>query len=345
MKISGSRISNFLKQPQEKILGVLFFGPDQGLVKERSKHITKSVIEDLKDPFRVNELTPAELKENPPLLIDQASQLSFSAGKKVVRVVDANDALSDIFKKFLSSSSNHTLVVAEAGNLTPRSSLRKLFENSKVGAAIGCYEDDANTLESVIKETLQHFKLTVTRDVLSFLTSNLGSNRLVTRSELEKLALYVTANKKHGGEISIDDVIACIGDSAANSMDLLVYAMADGNLKALDTLLYKSFEIGTNNVSILRAVQRHLQNLHLVIGRVESGLPIEKAIATIRPPIIFKYKPQFRLQVNKWKRQNLNMALELITKTELNCKSTGFPSNAGCHRALMRIAQNARNLS
>ena len=129
MKISGSRISNFLKQPQEKILGVLFFGPDQGLVKERSKHITKSVIEDLKDPFRVNELTPAELKENPPLLIDQASQLSFSAGKKVIRVVDANDALSDIFKKFLSSSSNHTLVVAEAGNLTPRSSLRKLFEN------------------------------------------------------------------------------------------------------------------------------------------------------------------------------------------------------------------------
>ena len=71
----------------------------------------------------------------------------------------------------------------------------------------------------------------------------------------------------------------------------------------------------------------------------------EKAIATIRPPIIFKYKPQFRLQVNKWKRQNLNIALELITKTELNCKSNGFPSNAGCHRALMRIAQNARNLS
>ena len=89
----------------------------------------QQVIEDLKDPFRVNELTTTELKETPPLLIEQAYQLSFSAGKKVIRVVDANDALSDIFKKFLSSSSNHTLVVAEAGNLTPRSSLRNLFEN------------------------------------------------------------------------------------------------------------------------------------------------------------------------------------------------------------------------
>ena len=152
MKISGSRISTFLKQPQDNILGVLFFGPDQGLVKERSKNITKSVIEDLKDPFRVNELTTTELKENPPLLIDQAYQLSFSAGKKVIRVVDATDTLADIFKNFLAGSSNHTLVIAEAGNLTPRSSLRKLFENSKVGAAIGCYEDDASTLESVIKE-------------------------------------------------------------------------------------------------------------------------------------------------------------------------------------------------
>lgn len=342
MKISGSRIVPFLQQPNTDIIGILFFGPEQGLILERSQIVTKTIVKDLTDPFRLSEYSSAALKADPPLLSDQAAQLSMTGGRRVIRIVDANDSISDILKIVLNSSISQALVVAEAGSLTPRSSLRKLFETSKKGVAIGCYEDNTNMLQSIITETLGRFNLTVSGDTLSYLLSNLGSNRLITRSELEKLALYVSTKPNGNSGISLHDAMACIGDDTATSIDLIIYAAADGDLQTLDTSLDKAFNDGTSSVVILRAVQRHLQNLHLIIGKVKAGFPIDKALTSIRPPIIFKYKTQFQSQLRLWNQDRLAKALAMITETEICCKSTGFPANAGCHRALMRVAQSVR---
>lgn len=342
MKISGSRIASFLQKPNPDIFGVLLFGPELGLIKERAQILAKTVVENLNDPFCISSISSSEIKANPPLLCDQAAQLTMTGGKRVIFVSEANDSITNIFKDLLNTSNSQTLVVAQAGSLTPRSSLRKLFEQSKKGAAIGCYEDDTNTLRSVIKETLEHLDITITDDALAYLTGNLGSNRLLTRGEIEKLATYVITQYNEKKEVTLNDAMACIGDSSAISLDLVVYAATDGNLQALDKLIRKAFEDGTQPVGIIRAVQRQLQNLHFVISKVETGLPLEKALALIRPPIIFKYKKQFQSQVLQWKKANIIKVLDLLMEAEINCKSTGFPANSGCHRALMRVAQTAR---
>jgi len=343
LKISGSRLKSFLRQPDPEIAGILLFGPEQGLVREWAEQIAKSVVEDLSDPFRVVELSGADLKADPPQLVDEAAQLSMIGGRRVIRIVNAGDAVSGIFKSFFESGNNDALVIAEAGSLPPRSSLRKLFEGAKNGAAIGCYEDDARALRSVIKETLGQFGLTVSADAMSFLLGNLGANRLVTRNELAKLALYVGDGGPEGKPVvSLKDAMVCIADSAAMSLDLVVYAAAGGDSQTLDRVLNKAFNDGTSPIGILRAVQRHLQNLHFAIGKVDSGLPADKALASIRPPVIFKFKSQFQSQMRQWRQDRLATALDLITETEMDCKSTGFPAAAGCHRALMRVAQAAR---
>lgn len=342
MKISGSRITSFLQKPSPDIIGILLFGPEQGLIKERSQMLAQTIVENFNDPFRVSSFSGNELKANPPLLSDQAAQLSLTGGKRIILVSDAGDNISKIFENYLNESNSNNLVIAESGSLTPRSSLRKLFENSKNGAAIGCYEDDNNTLLSVIKETLGSFNLSVSNDASAYLLSNLGSNRLLTRGELEKLALYVSEQSDKNNVISITDAMACIGDSAAISLDLIVYAATSGNMQILDKLIVKAFNDGTQPVGILRAIQRHLQNLHFVIGKIETGMTQEKALALIRPPIMFKFKKQFQSQIRQWKKDSLFKALDLVTEAEIGCKSNGFPANAGCHRALMRVAQAAR---
>jgi DNA polymerase-3 subunit delta len=343
VKISGSRLTSFLRQPGPEIAGVLLFGPEQGLVRERGDVIAKTIVEDLSDPFRVVELTGAALKADPARLCDEAAQLSMTGGRRVIRVVDAGDGVAGIFKNLLESKNNQALVIAQAGSLPPRSSLRKLFTGAKHAVAIGCYEDDAQELQSVIRDTLGRFGLTASVDAMAFLVENLGGNRLVSRNELEKLALYVGgAGAEDGTVVSREDAMACIGDSAAMSLDLVVYAAAGGDSQGLDRALTKAYDDGTSPIGVLRAVQRHLQNLHLTIGKVESGMAPKKAMASIRPPIIFKFDTQFQAQMRNWRQDRLANALDLITETEMDCKSTGFPAAAGCHRALMRIAQAAR---
>ncbi|MBT3306824.1 MAG: DNA polymerase III subunit delta [Alphaproteobacteria bacterium] len=343
MKVTGARLASFLRQPGPEISAVLLFGPEQGLVRERGSIIAKTVVDDLSDPFRVVEFSGGALKADPPLLGDEAAQLSMIGGRRVIRVVDAVDGVSNIFATYLETPSQQTLVIAEAGNLTPRSSLRKLFEGSKSAASIGCYEDSDGDLRSVVQESLGRFGLTASADAMAFLVEHLGANRLVTRNELEKLALYVNGGRpEDAAVVSLDDAIACIGDSAAMSLDLVVYAAAGGDSQGLDRALAKAFDDGTSPIGILRALQRHLQNLHVTIGKVESGMPPDKALFAIRPPINFKFKPQFQAQLRNWRQDRLVQALDLITETEMDCKSTGFPAAAGCHRALMRVAQAAR---
>ena len=57
MKIGYKDIDYFIKSPPNHIKAVLIYGPDQGLVKERSELIGKTVVPDLNDPFLVKDLS------------------------------------------------------------------------------------------------------------------------------------------------------------------------------------------------------------------------------------------------------------------------------------------------
>lgn len=351
MKISGARVEPFLRQPEPAIIAVLFFGPDQGLARERAQALVRLVVDDPGDPFRVVELTGAAVRSDPPLLIDEAAALSMTGGRRVIRVREATDGISQIFETLLKSAGGDNLVIAEAGNLGPKSSLRRLFEKAGNAASIGCYEDDGSALAAIIRETLGRHGLVATAEASAYLADNLGGDRMISRNELEKLALYVGGtdaggdNGKGGppGSVALEDAMACIGDSAAMSLDAVAYATAGGDSLKLDRALERAYMEGTNPVGVLRAVQRHLQRLHLALGLVRKGEPEDKAIQGLRPPVIFKFKARFKAQMGFWRNGRLADALELLTEAEIDCKSTGFPAATGCHRTLIRIAQAARS--
>ncbi|NQU62524.1 MAG: DNA polymerase III subunit delta [Rhodospirillales bacterium] len=343
MKISGSRIQSFLRQPGTEISAVLFFGPDQGLVHERAKELAKLYVDDLKDPFRVAELTSGGIKSDPASLGDEAAQVSMSGGQRVIFIPDATDGISEVVAALLNGPGGGAFVILLAGNLAPRSSLRNLFEKSKNGAAIGCYGDDGKGLEGVIIETLGRYGLTVAHDALGFLVTRLGGDRLVSRMELEKLALYVGGNPSKGADttVTLEDAQASVGDSAQASIDLVTYSTVGGDAHGLDRAFERALLDGTSPIGILRAVQMHLQRLHLALGMVDGGMPPGKAVDNLRPPIIYKFKGQFQAQLQFWRTDRLVQAMGLVTEAEIDCKSTGMPSVAVCHRALLRIAQAA----
>ena len=109
----------------------------------------------------------------------------------------------------------------------------------------------------------------------------------------------------------------------------------------LGRALQRAYLEGTSPVGVLRAVQRHLQRLHFALGLVKKGEAEDRAIQALRPSVIFKLKARFKAQMGFWQNGRLADALGLATKAEIDCKSTGFPAAAGCHRALIRIAQAA----
>lgn len=340
MKIAGGRAEAFVKRPDAAVAAVLVYGPDGGLVRERAGQLARAVVDDPSDPFRVVELTAADLKADPARLADEAAAISLGGGRRLVRLRDAGDPLAPLITEFLAvADPKAALVIIEAGDLAKRSALRRALEESDRGAAIPCYADDNRSLAAVIAETLGAHGLKAAPDALAFLVANLGADRSISRAELEKLALY----KGEPGSVTLEDAIACVGDSAATSIDGVVFAAASGDFAGLERMLARAFGEGVAAIAILRAANRHFLRLHWVRGQVAAGRTVEQAIAALRPPVLFLHADAVKAQARRWPADRLERALAILMETELECKTTGMPDVALCGRALLRIAQAARS--
>jgi DNA polymerase III subunit delta len=339
VKLSGARVEGFLRRPDPNIFAILLFGPDYGLVRERADSLGRHVSPDLHDAFRVADLTGAMLAADPARLYDEAAQISLMGGRRLLRVRDVGDAHNTVFARFLADPPGDALVVVEAGELSARSSLRRAFDDAPRGVAIGCYPDGAREIADVISETFAAHRIAASRDAVEFLVAHLGGDRLLTRSELEKLTLYAG----NGGRIELDDARASITDSAALSLDDAVLAAAEGDVAALDRALARGFQEGEAPVSVVRAALRHLQRLHALAARVASGEAADSALRSARPPIFFKQQDSFRRQLRRWSEARLRRQLAALTDAEARIKTTGMPAETACRAALFALAEAARD--
>ncbi len=278
MKIPANRLGEFLHRPPPAICAALFYGPDSGLVRERADRLTAAICADLRDPFRIAELTPAILAADPARLADEMAAMSLVGGRRVVRIRDATDGTTALLGEALASQRGDTLIIVEAGDLAGRSSLRKLCETKASAAAIACYADSPQDLAKVIREILDARRIAISADAQAYLVAHLGGDRLVTRQELEKLALYIG----DGGRVEFADAVACVGDTAALSVEELAYAAADGDPAKLDNTLLRCLQEGQAPVSILRATMRHFQRLHLAASLVAAGRSADEVARTMR---------------------------------------------------------------
>lgn len=341
MKIAPRQLGAFLAKPDPAVRVALVYGPDGGQVRETAKALLLQVVDDPKDPFRIAELTAADLKADPARLSDEVGALSFTGGRRVVRLRDAGNWAADAVNAVLDDVREiDSLVLVEAGELAPRDRLRKICDSHAAAASIACYVDDDRTLDQVIAEGLRTFGLSIDPAAQALLVDSLGADRGVTRQELEKLALY-----KAGGDgvVTLADVEACVGDGASLVRDDVALATLSGDQGGLDAALTRCWQAGESAIGILRTVQRHLQRLHLLAVRRAAGANVEEAMKRLRPPVFFKHQPIVRGQLQLWSPRTLVQAMTIVTEAEVNCKSTGMPDRALCGRALVRIANAARS--
>jgi DNA polymerase-3 subunit delta len=342
LKIKTNEIEGFIRTPQTTV--VLMYGPDVGLAAERAQTMVTGVLGPDPDPFRLAEPTAQAIAADPALLMDESAAISLVGGRRVVRVQRAGDATTTAFRTLLESrkgsetTAEESLVIVEAGDLTPRSTLRKAFETAKTGTAVPCYVEDGYKLEATIAAALRNSGHTVDPGVTAFLAASLGSDRAITRRELEKLKLYVGPN----ASVTLADAQACVGDSGAQGLDDAAFAAVLGDFSKLDRALARSEIERASPVTILRNLSKTLLRVQLASGMRDQGANPRDAVAALRPPVFFKQRDQLIKALSHWNTRKLSTALGILQEAEAACKTTGLPAAAITARAALRIAQAAR---
>jgi DNA polymerase III subunit delta len=340
MIVKPQEADRFAASPPKDLRVALVFGPDAGLVQERAEKLLKSAVADLADPFNVADLTESALLSDPARLADEAAAISMMGGRRVIRVRGATNNLTDLFGEFLDDSDRpgDALVVVEAGDLAKGVGLRRLFESDEAAAAIACYADTQRNLEDVVREAMRAHGLSIAPDALADAVSRLGSDRGVTRRELEKLALYAQGQKS----VSLEDVQAVMGDEAEARAEEASDAAGSGDFARLDLALERLWVADTSVAQILRGAMGHFQRLALVREQVNRGEPIDTAMRRLRPPVHFLRQTSFKAQAGRWNDERLADALDMLLEAEALSRTTGVPAQAVCGRTLMNIAALAR---
>lgn len=322
MKIAARQINSFLSSQAKNCKGVLIYGPDEGQVREHATQLAKTLGIDTKDPFSFMELGEERLKAEPTLLHDELFAFNMMGGQRLIRVESSSDGIAKeieaIFNDTQKQPTGYLLVIA--GELTARSALRTIFESHVQLAAIACYKDEARDIGALVGETFAKAGINAAQEVREYLAANLGADRHITRSELEKIVLYCGDQKK----LTLEEAISLVGNSADAGMDDLCEALADGQIRKTDTLLHKLLQEATQPIQIIRALQRYFLRLHQLASQiVQDRIPVSQAVANAKPKIFYKQVTVMERQLNLWKLPMLEKTLFLLIAAERACKSTG----------------------
>ena len=233
-------------------------------------------------------------------------------------------------------------LVITARDVNTKHALVKYCDQHPSCASVGCYKDDNHSLNDLAQEIFELEQIQVSRDTLSLLISRLGSDRAVSRQEIEKLALLAGPS----GRLTEDDIHNALGDSGAVMGEQITMAILKGNVEQFEQLYNRSQKDGYPPINLLRQVLSLFKNMLSARLVMEAGQTSTVALSKFRPPLHFKIKPVVTAQLSNWSSHQLSEVINRLITTEIQMKtrSTVSPSTL-TGQNLLGVVLRSRNLN
>jgi DNA polymerase-3 subunit delta len=336
--IKASEVDRFIAKPDAATPVLLVFGPDAGLVRERVEALVRASVDDPNDPFALARLESEELAANPSRLIEEAHTVPLFGGRRAVLVRAGTRNIAAALEPVIAAPSRECRVIIEAGDLRKSAPLRALCEKAKVAAALPCYADSARDLARLIDEEMRAANLAIAPEARVTLMSLLGGDRLSSRNELRKLALYAQGKER----IELADVMAVVSDASEKALDGVIDAAFAGRTTEVESEFGKARAAGASPAAIVSAAIRQVANLHKMRLAVDDGDSIDTAMRRAAPPVHFTREQPVGEALRVFSAPRLLRAMSQLAEASLEARRHAALAEAIAQRALLAIAVGAR---
>lgn len=317
-----SEINNFLTAYNSKFSSLLFYGPNHGLVSGRAANYAKLASMAfgiaLADVLSTVVLQADELESSPQRLLDEVQTLSFFSRKKIIwlKHLTTQPNLTKLLGNLVARDLADSLLLIEAADLKKTNGLRNKAESSIYSMAIPCFNDDAGSLNGLINEILQKYKLQIDASTKQILLQQLGGDYLLSKSEIEKLCLYCA----HKEQITTADIMAIISNVSAVNLSEIIDHLLLGELPQFNNNFEKYIASGESAIAILNSAIRQFSQLQALRYELDNGQNASQLIEKIRPPVFFKRKKTLETALKLWPVSTINRALAMLQEASLQCR-------------------------
>tara|TARA_B110000114_G_scaffold71092_1_gene75449 strand:- start:4597 stop:5592 length:996 start_codon:yes stop_codon:yes gene_type:complete len=293
----------------------LFYGENEGLKNQIiEEKFTKFYSE---NSYHYEE---SEIINNKVDFFSKILSKSFFEVEKLIIISRVTDKIKDIIEELLERKVDDLILILNASSLEKKSKIRALFEKDNEIICIPFYEDDNQTLSTIINKFFRDSKIPISQKSINLIVQRCRGDRQNLNNELQKIESF-TKNKK---KIDIEDILVLTNLAENYSVSELVDSCLSKNKKKTINILSENNYSLEDCMLIIRTFLIKSKRLLKLTREISDKNDINGAIAKFKPPIFWKDKEVVKQQMRNWSYDKVETlvyntsAVELLIKKNSN---------------------------
>ena len=285
----------------------LFYGNNDGLQNE--------VINDnFTNNFKgsVNRYDENEFINNYEVVSSELLTSSLFEKEKIIIISRTSDKLLKLVEEILDKGIKDIKIILKSSVLEKRSKIRNFFEKRKDLIIVPFYEDNLNSLSTIVIKFLNQNNINMSRESINLLANRANGSRKILKIELDKILNYSFTNKK----IDLNIVKKLTNLNENYGVNELADNYLEKNKKNIAKILNENNYSDEDCILILRTVLSKSKRLISIIEKYNETRNLDDAISKTKPPIFWKDKESVKKQVNSWKINDLKEKIYQLNEVE-----------------------------
>ena len=289
----------------------LFYGDNEGFKEEIIKSFFEKQYQG--NVYRYDE---KEVLDNVDSFYNSILTKSFFDNKKLIIINRVSDKIRTIVEELIEKKTEDIQFILNSKNLEKKSILRKFFEKEKSIICVPFYEDNNQTLNSIVSQFFRNKKIPISQQLINVLTERSRGDRKNLNNELQKIENY-SLNKK---TLNLQEIIKLsnLADNYSAS-ELIDHSLAKNTRKTVSIFNENNYS-DEDNIIIIRTLLAKLKRLLKIHELIDEKGNIDEAISSLKPPIFWKDKPVVTQQLKFWGKRELKDLIYTSNDIELLIK-------------------------
>jgi len=295
----------------------LLYGKNEGLKKQ----IINKIIS-LNKNLEIKKFEEKEILDNQELFINEILSGSLFVKEKIIIINRTTDKILKILLEIYDRKIKDITIIIDSDNLDKKSKLRSFFEKEKEFICIPVYPDTDQTLSILTSKFIREKKISISQSNINLIINKCNGDREFLQNELNKIELFLY-KKKNIETYELSKLINLIEN---HSISELIDNCLIKNLKKTSLIINENNFNYEDCIIIIRTFLAKTKRLLKLANNYKKNNSLEMTISEAKPPIFWKEKDTVKLQLQKWKPENLKKLISNISHVELDLKKNSQSS-------------------
>ena len=295
----------------------LLYGENQG---HKSEIIEKKFKSNFPESF--NSYEEKEILDNRENFFNEILTKSFFEKEKLIIINRSTDKLKDLIEEIIERKLDDLTFVLNSNMLEKKSKLRSFFEKNKQTACVPFYEDNMQTLSTIVNKFFRGLKIPIAQQAINLIVQRCRGDRKNLKNELRKIESFLTNKNK----VKIEDLLKLTNLAENYNISELIDSCLSKNKRKTVNILNENNYSLEDCIIIIRTFLMKSKRLLKLTQELRVKKNIEEIISTFKPPIFWKDKEVVKQQIASWSPNNVESLIYKTCEIELLMKKNSSNS-------------------